>query len=183
MGSYTIGTLTSQPVTAHDQLLAATVLTAIEAQQVGEIGVVGIDPAFSDTAAACQEYGFAASSVANCVLVAGRRDGQERVAACVVLSDSRADVNGTIRRLLDVRKASFLPRDSAVEATGMEYGGITPIGLPPEWPIFIDSRVTAAEVIVLGSGIRGSKLLLPGAVLTRFPGVTVVEGLGRPVES
>jgi prolyl-tRNA editing enzyme YbaK/EbsC (Cys-tRNA(Pro) deacylase) len=31
--------------------------------------------------------------------------------------------------------------DTAIELTGMEYGGINPIGLPPEWPILIDKAV------------------------------------------
>ena len=58
--------------------------------------------------------------------------GQERLAACLILATTRADVNGFVKRHLDVRKASFLPMERAVELTGMEYGGITPIGLPPE---------------------------------------------------
>jgi hypothetical protein len=34
-------------------------------------------------------------------------------------------------------------------------------------------------VVVLGSGIRRSKLLLPGALLADLPGAEVVSGLGR----
>ncbi len=60
---------------------------------------------------------------ANCVVVAGRRDGQPKMAACMVLATTRADVNGLVKRELDVRKASFAPMDLAVELTGMEYGG------------------------------------------------------------
>ena len=77
-----------------------------------------------------------------------------------------------------MRKASFLPMDRAVAATGMEYGGITPIGLPPEWPVLVDSTVVEAEVVVIGSGVRRSKILLPGALLARVPGAEVVVGLG-----
>ena len=32
--------------------------------------------------------------------------------------------------------------ERAVSLTGMEYGGITPIGLPPAWPILVDERVS-----------------------------------------
>ena len=70
---------------------------------------------------------------ANCVVIAGSRAGEERIAACVVRADTRADVNNRVRRLLDVRKASFLSMDRAVEESGMEYGGITPLGLPEGW--------------------------------------------------
>ena len=31
--------------------------------------------------------------------------------------------------------------DTAVALTGMEYGGITPVGLPTDWPILVDQNV------------------------------------------
>ncbi len=65
------------------------------------------------------------------------------MAACMVLATTRADVNGLVKRELDVRKASFAPMETAVELTGMEYGGITPIGLPADWPLFVDAAVAA----------------------------------------
>ena len=107
----------------------------------------------------------------------GGRDGDERVAACVVRADTRADVNKVVRRLLDVRKCSFLPMDRAVAESGMEHGGITPVGLPVGWRLLVDARVADVEVAVLGSGVRRSKLLVPGRVVVTLPGVEVVEGL------
>ena len=94
------------------------------------VWVAEIDPDLADTAAFCERYDVALAESANCVVVTGRRDGEPRYAACVVLATTRADVNGLARRQLDVRKASFAPMDDAVAQTGMEYGGITPIGLP-----------------------------------------------------
>ena len=111
--------------------------------------------------------------------MAGRRDGEIRYAACMVLATTRADVNGVVRRQLDVRKASFAPVETATALTGMAFGGITAIGLPPAWPIFVDEAVAAAPVVVIGSGVRHSKLTLPGTALTRLPGATVLAGLGR----
>jgi hypothetical protein len=35
--------------------------------------------------------------------------------------------------------------------------------------------------VLIGSGIRGSKLLVPGALLAELPGALVVPGLGKPV--
>ena len=113
------------------------------------------------------------------MVVAGKREGEIRYAACMVLATTRADVNGVVRRRLDVRKASFAPMDEAVELTGMEYGGITPIGLPAGWPILVDAAVAAAAAVVIGSGIRGSKIALSGRALTALPGAVVVEGLAR----
>ncbi len=114
---------------------------------------------------------------ANCVLVAGRREGEERVAACLVRADTRADVNHTVKRRLDVRKPSFLPLERAVAESAMEYGGITPVGLPAGWRLLVDARVVDIEVAVIGSGLRRSKLLVPGRLLALLPGAEVVEGL------
>jgi prolyl-tRNA editing enzyme YbaK/EbsC (Cys-tRNA(Pro) deacylase) len=176
-----LGSLLPVPASEHPELLPAAVLDAARRDGVlADLGVVAIDPALSDTAATKERYGLDDADLANCVVVAGSRGGQERVAACVVLAESRADVNGAVRRLLDVRKASFLPTDRAVQESGMEYGGITPIGLPAGWRVLVDSRVLLRPLVVIGSGVRRSKIVLPGSALERVAGVEVVEGLGLP---
>ena len=62
------------------------------------------------------------------------------------------------------------PMDLAVAETGMEYGGITPIGLPPAWPLLVDGAVVATPEVIVGSGLRRSKLALPGCLADRAPG-------------
>ncbi len=141
------------------------------------VSVAAIDPGLADTAAFCQSYGVEPAGSANCVVVAGKRAGETRFAACVVLATDRADVNGAVRRLLDVRKASFAAMSEAVEMTGMEYGGITPIGLPPHWPVLVAAEVAEAGPVVIGSGLRRSKLLLDAALLAELPGAEVVAEL------
>ena len=175
--------LTAAPALDRPDLLAAPVAAALAGLggtlPADAVGVAEIDPALADTAEFCARYGVSPEESANCVVVAGRRDGQTRYAACLVLATTRADVNGIVRRQLDVRKASFAPVQTAVELTGMEYGGITPVGLPAGWPVFVDAAVAAAGQMVIGSGVRRSKLTLPGAALARLPGAEVIEGLGR----
>jgi prolyl-tRNA editing enzyme YbaK/EbsC (Cys-tRNA(Pro) deacylase) len=184
MGVFTLGDLTTVPASARPDLLAPPTTRLLTTMGLLEtVGVVEIDPAVSDTAATREEFDLDAATLANCVVVAGKREGVERIAACVVLSTTRADINNAVKRLLDVRKASFLPMDRAVELTGMEYGGITPIGLPAEWPVFVDHRVIETEVVIIGSGVRNSKILLPGDVLGDLPGVRVVDDLATPTLS
>ncbi|MDP3890977.1 YbaK/EbsC family protein [Nocardioides sp.] len=175
-----IGDLTSLPVTDHSDLVAPSVAEALAGwEPAARIAVVEIDPALADTAAMTEAYGTPLEAGANCVVVAGRRGGEERVAACVVRADTRADVNTLVKGLLDVRKATFLSMDRAVEESGMEYGGITPVGLPADWRVLVDASVLDLEVAIIGSGVRRSKLLVPGALLAELPRAEVVTGLGR----
>ncbi|WP_253771504.1 YbaK/EbsC family protein [Goodfellowiella coeruleoviolacea] len=185
MTTWTIaGTLTVARAVDRTELLADPVakgLAALAEADAQRCGVVEIDPELADTAAFCETYGSPLAASANCVVVAGKRGGEQRFAACLVLATTRADVNGVVRRHLDVRKASFAPMDQAVELTGMAYGGITPIGLPADWPLLIDPAVAEAPELVIGSGVRGSKLLVPGDLLAALPNAQVLDGLGRPV--
>ena len=182
MHSFVLRSIVAEPSSRHPHLLAPPVAALIERLQLGDdVGVVEIDAADSDTAAMQRRYDLDPAVLVNCVVVAGRREGDERLAACLVPSTRRADVNGVVRRRLDVRKASFLPQDDAVGRTGMAYGGITAIGLPAGWPILVDAEVLSTPLVVIGSGIRGSKLLVPGELLGRLPGAEAVHGLGRPV--
>lgn len=142
-----------------------------------DVRAAAIDPEVADTSAFCQRYGIALEDSANCVVIAGRRGNETRYAACVVLATTRADVNGVVRRRLEARKASFAPMDAAVTLTRMEYGGITPIGLPPAWPVLVDDAVLEQDVVVIGSGLRSSKLSLPAGYLAELPGADVVPGL------
>ena len=167
-----IGKLEWQPAADVPGLLAAPVRDT-----VGDIPAYAapIDPGLADTAAFCAEYDVPMAASANCVIVLGKRAGDATYAAVLVLATDRADVNGVIRKHLGVRKISFAAQDDAVASTGMEYGGITPIGLPADWPVLVDEAVAQAGPVVIGSGIRGSKLLLDGAELAKLPTATVLD--------
>jgi prolyl-tRNA editing enzyme YbaK/EbsC (Cys-tRNA(Pro) deacylase) len=177
-----IGSLTAVPALSRPDLLAAPVagaLAAFGAAEAAGIGVAEIDPEAADTAAFCERYGVSLAESANCVVISGRRGGETRYAACVILATTRADVNNVARRELDVRKASFAAMDVAVAESGMEYGGITPLGLPAEWPVLVDAAVAGTPFVVIGSGVRRSKLILAGKLLASLPGVRVIDGLAR----
>lgn len=167
------GTLTWTPAADHLDLLADPVTAALGA--VPDALVSPIDADLADTAAFCEAYDVALEASANCVVVAGRRGDVTRYAAVMVRATDRADVNNVVRRRLDVRKISFAPHEDAVRLTGMEFGGITPIGLPAHWPILVDAQVAALDEAVIGSGLRRSKILVSGATLASLPGAEVLD--------
>ena len=178
-----VGSLQPAPALDHLNLLAppvARALTALTERGVATASsalVVAIDPELADTEVMTREFGMDLALSSNCILVAGKRAGEERIAACVVRATTNADINHVVKKRLDVRKASFWPQDRAVEASGMEYGGITPVGVPSSWRLLIDSAC-ASGWSCIGSGLRRSKLFVTGEVLAALPGAEIVEGLG-----
>lgn len=197
----TLGTLEFLKAVEHPEMVAMPVKESLEkAEGGGEVGVAEIDPGLSDTAAFCEKYEIGQEVAANCVilrakkktplstdgtdansLLEGKTETEEVIfAACVILATTRTDVNGLMRELLGTKKISFAPMDDAVSKSGMEFGAITPVGLPAEWPIFIDKAVADAPQLIIGSGIRKSKLLVSGKFLAGLPNAQVLEGLGQP---
>ncbi|MEU9478589.1 YbaK/EbsC family protein [Streptomyces sp. NPDC048191] len=174
---------TATPVPDCLQELIAPVADAVRHWQgavpADRVLYVDTDPRWADTAVFVEHYGRdLLEQSANCVVVAGKRGGETTLAACVVLSTTRVDVNGVVRRQLGARKASFASMETATGETGMEYGGITPIGLPAGWPVLLDSAVVDLPYVLVGSGRRRGKLLVPGKALAELPGAVVLEGLG-----
>ena len=151
--------------------------------QLDELGVtyevMPCDPELADTAAFVAAYGVPPERSANTIVVTGKGADRPSV-ACVLLATTSLDVNGTVRREMGVRKASFAAADPVRELTGMEIGGVTPFGLPVDLPVLVDPRVMAASWIILGGGNRSSKLRLAPDALHRLPAVRVVDGLANP---
>lgn len=174
-----IGKLKFTPALQVSELLAEPVKAALQnMQNAEEVGVAEIDPTLSDTAAFCEAYDVRPDQAANCVVLEAKRGERTWFAACVILGSTRADVNGVARRALDAKKVSFAPMERAVEETKMEYGAITPIGLPSDWTILIDKAVIEKDIII-GSGIRASKLGLPGRFLASLPNAQILGNLAQ----
>lgn len=170
-----LGKLTFQFANYTQSLLGAPVFTFLQKHGYDGVWVSEIDTKLADTAAFCEQYDIGLDISANCVIVEARRGDKTWYGACVILATTKADINGVIRKALDARKTSFAPMDRATSLTRMEYGGITPIGLPGDWPIFIDSQVIRHEKLILGSGIRGSKILVTSTRLQQLPNVKVMD--------
>lgn len=166
------------------ELLAEPVKTAL-AQLPDELilGVTQNPDELADTDKWAKEYGTSLGETANVVVVETRktRNAEREFAAVLVLANTRADLNGAVKRALEVSKVSFAPNDKAVEATGMQSGGMSPIGLPQSWPLLIDSRVIEVEKLYIGSGVRPSKLVVNGAIFKAIEGVEIIENLATQV--
>lgn len=178
-----LGSMEPLPALDHLDLLAppvAEALTALAGRGVATASsalVSAIDPNLTDTEIMTEAFGMDLALSSNCILVAGKRLGEERIAACVVRASTNADINHVVKNRLDVRKASFWPQERAVAASGMEYGGITPVGVPASWRLLIDSAC-ASGWNCIGSGLRRSKLFVTGQILAALPGAEIIEGLG-----
>lgn len=159
-------------------LVADPVAAALEGwSRAADVRAAPIDAGLADTAQFCEHYGVELADSANCVVIAGKRGDTVTYAACVVLATMRADVNGTVRRRLNAKKASFAAMDDAVARSGMEYGGITPVGVPADWPVLIDRAVLDRGIVVIGSGLRRSKLALPSEALADLPTAEVIDAM------
>ena len=169
------GSLDFEDVSKHFDLVAKPVQELIEAEGLRDVFVAKIDASLADTAAFCEHYRVGLEVSANCVIIEAKRAERTWYAACMILATDRIDINNVVRRHFDARKISFAPMETAVMMTGMEYGGITPVGLLADWPILVDAAVANTESVIIGSGIRGSKLLVPGKLLADLPGAVILD--------
>ena len=179
LGTVDCGTLSFAPARETPELVADPVREALDGSAATDVYAAAIDPALADTAAFCEHYGIGLADGANCVIVEAKRGDSSWCAACLVLGHERIDVNSLVRKHLGAKKVSFAPPETAVELTGMEYGGITPIGLPASWALLVDESVAAAPKLIIGSGVRASKILTSGAFLASLPGAEVISLVKR----
>jgi prolyl-tRNA editing enzyme YbaK/EbsC (Cys-tRNA(Pro) deacylase) len=156
-------------------LLAPPTLEAINhsSSLLSKVLVAPIDQNLADTAAFCEAYDISLDVSANCVILEAKRAQRTWYCACVILATTKIDVNGIVKRELNARKISFAPMATATTLTQMEYGGITPLGLPKDWPIFIDQAVITHPKVIIGSGLRGSKLLVETNIFPLLPHASI----------
>ena len=159
-----------------DDAIEAAVRQRVDGLATPGVDIVDCDPELADTAAFCAAYGYALEDSANAIVVIGKSD-PPRFALCVVLANTRLDVNKAVRARLGSRKASFAPADTTTALTGMTIGGVTPFAVPHDLPIWVDAAVVQRERIVVGGGSRRCKVVGPPAMLLELAGVEVVDGL------
>ncbi|HEY2429463.1 MAG TPA: YbaK/EbsC family protein [Acidimicrobiales bacterium] len=163
-----------------DEEIEAAVLAALDATGVA-YEVLDCDPALADTAAFCAAYGVSPDESANTIVVASKAE-PVRHAACVVLATTRLDVNGTVRKRLGARKASFADPSDTAARTGMVLGGVTPFGLPPDYPVWVDAGVLVPDTVIVGGGSRSKKIRVSPRVFSRLPNTEIVADLAKPAQ-
>ena len=135
-----------------------------------------IDPEFADTAAFCEKYGYELGVSANTIVIGSRREPRQ-YCACVVLANTRLDVNHAVRDLMGTRRLSFASAADTVKITGMELGGVTVFALPDGLPLYVDARIMESEFVILGGGDRSTKIKISPTVFDRMSQARVIEGL------
>ena len=170
-----VGKLNFEPAQDNLGLTGEPTKQSIETNKLEGILVSEIDPDLSDTAAFCEKYEIGLEMSVNCVIVECQRAERTWYAACLVPATARADINGIVRRELDARKISFAPMEKATSLSNMAYGAISPIGLPADWPILVHEEAAKLKHAVIGSGVRQSKLLVPGDLFPKLPNAKVLS--------
>lgn len=155
--------------------IRARVLKALE-ELGGDWELMEIDPALSDTAAFCEAYSIPLDQSVNSILISTKKEPM-RDCLCSVLASTKLDVNKRVKRLMEA-KVSFSARERMTDVTGMEFGAVTPVGLPESIPVYLDSRIMAAPWVILGGGERSLKIKIAPEALSRLPNIEVVEDLG-----
>jgi len=143
--------------------------------------VAEIDPEFAGGIELCNKYGVDPRNGANCLVVEGKRGEISTIAVCLVPVGYKYDMSGVVRKRLNARQVSVASLDLVIKQSGMEYGSITPIGLPEEWNIFIDPLVLEPERIIIGGGFKVSKLSIPSIALLHLPKAEVLAGLAKNI--
>lgn len=166
-------------ITSAIDQVPPTVRAAMDAAGV-EYEILACDPELADTAAFCARYGHALEDSANAIVVKSKT-GEEKFVACVLLATTRLDVNRTVRKRMSARKVSFAGPDETMRVTGMELGGVTPPGLPPDLPLWVDARVMERPFVILGAGTRAAKIKVGTEYFRRLPQAEIVEGLAVDV--
>ncbi len=175
------------PVLERPDLVSASVLACVRTWSgpvpAQALTVAEIDPAAAGGQDFCARYGVPYDSGANCVVVEARRNATVTFVACLIPVGCRMDLGGFVRRHLGARRVSVADKEFVLTETGMEYGSITPFGLPKDWRILADSRIVTVPQLVIGGGLKRSKLRVPGAALLTLPNAESIENLGIPEDA
>jgi Cys-tRNA(Pro)/Cys-tRNA(Cys) deacylase len=105
---------------------------------------------------AAQERGQSPDQVVRSLLF---RLGEGKFAMVLVAGDRQISWP-VLRKHLGQSRLTLASQEEVLAATGYQLGAVAPFGLPQPIPILVDESVFAQEVISLGSGVRGTAVIL-----------------------
>lgn len=65
-----------------------------------------------------------------------------------------------LRRHLNQSRLTLASPEEVRQVTGYELGAVSPFGLPSPLPVLVDASVVAQEEVSIGSGVRGTTIIL-----------------------
>lgn len=83
-----------------------------------------------------------------------------------------------LRHYLGESRLTMASRQEVLAVTGYELGAVAPFGLPQPVRILVDESVPAEEEISLGSGVRGTTIILRSADLLEALGEVEMVSVG-----
>ena len=95
----------------------------------------------------------------------------------MVLAAGPAQISWAVLRAhLGVKRLTTADRDEVVTVTGYPIGAVAPFGLPAPMPILVDTSVTEQAEVSIGSGVRGTAVILATAdLLAGLPAAQIVS--------
>lgn len=91
---------------------------------------------------------------------------QERFAMVLVAGAAQVDWR-TLRKHLGRSRLTTASEAEVLAVTGYQIGAVSPLGLPQPLPVYVDEGVAAEAEISLGSGVRGTTVILRSADLLK----------------
>lgn len=177
-----IGNLEFKPIVNSKELVSKCIYDFISNYNDNEKFLVAeIDPNYADGNRLCEKYNIDKKMGFNCLIVECRRGDFKKYCALVVPIGYKYNMGSVVRKYTNSRVVSVAFLEFVLESTGMEYGSITPIGLPNDWMILVDPLIKEQEHIIIGGGLVKSKISLPVDVFLNLPNVSIVPGIAKEV--
>jgi Cys-tRNA(Pro)/Cys-tRNA(Cys) deacylase len=128
---------------------------------------------------AARERGHRPEQVVRSILF---RIGREEYVMVLIAGPAQVSWKA-LRRYLGQSRLSLAPENEVLEVTGYPIGAVGPFGLARQLRVLIDASVVIEEEISIGSGLRGTALILKSEdlrrVLAQAEEVTVSEPEGK----
>jgi prolyl-tRNA editing enzyme YbaK/EbsC (Cys-tRNA(Pro) deacylase) len=84
-----------------------------------------------------------------------------------------------LRRYLEQSRLTTASEEEVVLVTGYQLGAVSPFGLPAAMRVLVDQSVLLPEEISIGSGIRGTTVIMRSADMIRALGDMETIDVGK----